>query len=517
MQAITYPDTVERWGVLEIRIHAAPSGNPFTDCRLSGLFTEGGVTRTAEGFYDGGDTFVIRYMPEEEGRLHFGLEGGPVFADLLPLEGTCLVTPPSGNNHGPVRVRGTRHFSYADGTPYLPFGTTCYAWVHQPEELQRETLRTLRDAPFNKIRFCIFPKHYDYNYAEPLTYPYEGTPCSTEGLDRSTMQRFTEEKAGSHWDFTRFNPAHFARIEKRIADLAALGIEADLILFHPYDRWGFDGMGTEYDDLYVRYCISRFAAYRNVWWSLANEYDYIRTKTVDDWERIAGIICRDDPYGHLRSIHNGPAFYDFHKQWPTHLSLQGTDRYRSVERTEELLAEYGRPLIWDEVLYEGNIDLGWGNITGEEMTRRFWEGVLRGGYAGHGETLLDACDEHVDEAVLWWSHGGHLKGESPARIAFLKKILEEVPGQALRALPGYWDVIAAVPEAEPDSGYTLFYFTYLRPLFRDFHLDADRRFEVDVINTWEMRIEHRGIFGGDFRIPLGGRPYMAIRLRPVDR
>ena len=24
------------------------------------------------------------------------------------------------------------HFAYADGTPYFPFGTTCYAWTHQP-------------------------------------------------------------------------------------------------------------------------------------------------------------------------------------------------------------------------------------------------------------------------------------------------------------------------------------------------------------------------------------------------
>lgn len=28
----------------------------------------------------------------------------------------------------------------------------------------------------------------------------------------------------------------------------------------------------------------------------------------------------------------------------------------------------------DECAYEGNINYGWGNITGEEMTRRFWEG-----------------------------------------------------------------------------------------------------------------------------------------------
>jgi hypothetical protein len=33
--------------------------------------------------------------------------------------------------------------------------------------------------------------------------------------------------------------------------LAGLGIGADLILFHPYDRWGFSAMPATADDRYV--------------------------------------------------------------------------------------------------------------------------------------------------------------------------------------------------------------------------------------------------------------------------
>jgi hypothetical protein len=36
---------------------------------------------------------------------------------------------------------------------------------HQSEELQRQTLETLRTAPFNKIRMCVFPKSYEYNHS----------------------------------------------------------------------------------------------------------------------------------------------------------------------------------------------------------------------------------------------------------------------------------------------------------------------------------------------------------------
>ena len=68
---------------------------------------------------------------------------------------------------------------------------------------------------------------------------------------------------------------------------------------------------TEDDDRYWKYVLARFSAYRNVWWSLANEYDLMHEKTLSDWERYASIICEKDPYHHLRSIHNCKAYYDY--------------------------------------------------------------------------------------------------------------------------------------------------------------------------------------------------------------
>jgi len=55
--------------------------------------------------------------------------------------------------------------------------------------------------------------------------------------------------------------------------LRDLGIQADLILFHPYDHWGYALMGAEADERYLRYTVARLAAYRNVWWSVANAWD----------------------------------------------------------------------------------------------------------------------------------------------------------------------------------------------------------------------------------------------------
>ncbi len=314
-----------------------------------------------------------------------------------------------------MRVADTFHFAYADGTRYLPVGTTAYAWTHQPEPLQEQTLDTLAMSPFTKLRMCVFPKSYLYNTNDPEVYP------------------FVRRDDGS-FDTTRFDPAYFALLEQRILQLQQLGIEADLILFHAYDRWGFSELGRAADDRYVRYLVRRLGAYRSVWWSLANEYDLLWSKTVDDWERLAAIIVAEDPAHHLLSIHNCFGFYDYSRPWITHASMQRIDVYRTAENTDAWRTEWGKPVVIDECAYEGDIDQGWGNITGEEMTRRFWEGAVRGGYVGHGETYLNEREE------LWWSKGGELVGQSPARIRFLADITAESPTGVLDPLPGEWDL-----------------------------------------------------------------------------
>ena len=164
-----------------------------------------------------------------------------------------------------------------------------------------------------------------------------------------------------------------------------IGIEADIIIFHPYDRWGYCSMSAEQDFRYVAYLAARLAAYRNVWWSLANEYDFLLdTKPMSQWDRYFHIIEENDPYRHLKSIHNGDVTmnYDHRKPWVSHVCMQNWD----VKRTFEWREDYGKPVVNDEPEYEGNIIQSWGNITRQELVHRFWITVMRGGYAGHGET-----------------------------------------------------------------------------------------------------------------------------------
>ena len=503
----SYPDTVERWGIFEVSCPGRTDGNPF-DYAVEGRFTGTQEDVAVEGFYDGGGVYKARFMPSFEGEYRFTVRG--TFSDEV-FEGRFTAGKPSEGNHGPVRVVNGYHFAYEDAAPYYPVGTTCYVWALQSDERIAETLESLRESGFNKLRFCVFPKHYDYNLGEPRSYPYEGTPMDSSVLTKENFFRYTGKSEGNHWDFSRFNPEHIRHLERCISELQRLGVEADLIMMHPYDRWGFSTMSREQTLRYWRYAVARFASDRNVWWSLANEYDLMPDKTLEDWESYADLLCRKDPYRHLRSIHNCRVFYDFSRPWVTHCSIQRTDTYRTAENVNEWRARWGKPVVLDEIMYEGDLPFDWGNITGEEMLRRFWEAFVRGGYPGHGETLLNP------EEVLWWSHGGRLRGESWKRMKFLLGIMKQTPGYGMAPGPfsGPVGTPCGIPERPEDAwrtGYRIHYFSFMRPAYYDIRTDGQDDYRVEVIDSWNMTVEDRGIHRGNFRVVLPGRPYMAIRV-----
>ncbi len=495
--------SVEQWGIYELALKGPAEGNPFVDVRLTATFTDGVRSAEVEGFYDGDGVYRIRFMPETPGEWRYETRSNRW--PLTDRSGVFRVTPASKRNHGPVGVRNTYHFAYADGTPFRPVGTTCYSWTHRPAEMEEQTLKTLSSAPFNKIRMAVLPQAHGIKYMPPTRWPFEG-------------------KAPRDWDFTRFNPEFFRHLEKRIGDLCDLGIECDLILFHPYDDdedWGFETMTAETDDRYVRYLIARLAAYRNVWWSLANEYDFLRTKTDADWDRIFKLIQTKDPYHHLRSIHNGRLIYNHNQPWVTHVSMQNGMATEDPGRATLYRDVYRKPVVYDELKYEGNHELRWAQLDGREMVHRFWSCTVAGTYGGHSEFF---ADEHN---VVWLAQGGVLKGESAPRLAFLRRILEDSPAGGLDPSDHWQD-----PRMAGKAGhYYLIYFgketpSSWSPIMYRTGLTDGMEFKADVIDAWNMSItpvdgvfttkkKDRYMFGDrDGRtIALPERPYMAVRLR----
>jgi Domain of unknown function (DUF5060)/Domain of unknown function (DUF5605)/Protein of unknown function (DUF4038) len=466
---------VERWQTFGASFPGPTGGNPFLDVQFSAEFRQGNRSVVTDGFYDGAGIYRVRFMPDTVGEWSFITRSNAPQLDKKRGTFTCI--RPSPQNHGPVVVGDLGRLLYADGTAHVSFGTTCYTWVHQKEDLETQTLRTLQSSPFNKIRMCILPTESD-----PARYP------------------FLRDAAGRN-DLSRFDVTFFQHIDERIQDLMRLGIQADLILFHPYDHLGYGDMPAVVNERYLRYVVARFAAYQNVWWSVANEFDLVKAKRQPDWDNYFRIISENDPYRHLLSIHYSRVFYDYSKPWVTHLSLQTDD----FDKTAMWLSEYRKPILFDECKYEGNINKRWGNLHGREMVRRFWLGMVMGAYVGHGETF------HDDNGAAWTSKGGVLLGESPKRIQFLRDLFAKAPADAL--VPDPEDYYHSI--SKPDE-YYLFYFDYHQPAEYEFPLSDRAKFKGEVIDPWKMTVSPlHGTFTGKSVIKLPGKPYLAVRFTKV--
>ena len=284
------------------------------DLQADFLYEDGEIVKV-KGFYAGAETYKVRFLPVKTGKIMWKISG------IINEEGTEFCEP-NENGTGLVKAVGT-HFEYQNGKRFASFGTTIYALAHQEKDLIEETFASLAAAPFNKVRHCMFPKHYDYNHNEPQYYPFE-------------------KKEDGSWDTEHPCFAYWDHMEEIINRLGAMGIQSDLILFHPYDRWKFSEMNMEENLSYLDYLLRRFSAIPYIWWSLANEYDLCFAKSLDDWHTIEQYVHDNDPFGHLLSNHNCFQFYDFSRENITHCSLQSC----AMHRAPEFMEKYGKPVVF---------------------------------------------------------------------------------------------------------------------------------------------------------------------------
>jgi hypothetical protein len=502
--------TVGQWGIFELTLNGSSAGNPFMDVTFSGRFSHGNRTVEATGFYDGDGTYRVRFMPDERGDWSYETRSN--LPELNGKTGKFTCVAPAEGNHGPVRVKNHFHFTYADGTPYFEIGTTAYNWTNQTEARERLTLSTLKSSPFNKVRLCVLPSQYD----APTTAQATTSPANVTNFP--TLFAF-EGRPLTDWDFTRFSPPFFHNLEDCIAGLADAGIEADVILLHPYNKkMGFANMPAEVDDRYLRYIVARLAAYHNVWWSLANEYDMIRAKKESDWDRLGEVVQKEDPYNHLRSIQQSHVIYN--KSWVTHASLQAGGSVAATGGAARKRIQYDKPIVFDEIQYEGDIPKNWGRLSGRDMVHRFWNGTVGGTYVGHGETFQNGP---------WSSSGGVLIGESPRRLAFLRKVLATAPADGIDPIENSTDNRVGGKPGE----YYLLYFGKEQPAEWLFELPSAKLspgtpMHVDVIDTWDMTITpvdqvFKVVAYNDTSVraenqatvKLAGKAMMALRITPI--
>lgn len=376
-------------------------------------------------FFDGDDTWTVRFVPDRAGRWQYKLRSFPADGGLCasgeifveesetPGERGFLRAFP-GEGWG-LRFDGGEDLLVIGDTMYNLFGAA-YCGVDV-----RKILEKRKAQGHNLIRVKFNPTPYQIGFeiapwCNRPVYPWAGTPEQP--------------------DYTAFNLEYFRAAERVLELCEELGIGMELIVM-PFsyelpmtDRAHFL---PEHQELYVGYIVSRCAAYKSLYfWDVANEYNQYALGMINFFngpleelvcaryaERIAGLIRRADGYRHPVGVHdtmgssavvkplkerfNPDSGIDvlFFQSWGDLGSQRGKDLCSGLEESIQkhvrsnryvgILAEYGYEHKADKAEWP---DFGKG--IGPQHTRRgAWRALMSGvhvicGYENTSVTVLEA-------------------------------------------------------------------------------------------------------------------------------
>ena len=288
--------TVPRWAMHEFELHGQSHvENPFRDAALVGEFTSpSGKTRLVEGFHDGGDTWRLRFAPDEEGEWRYLLRGEG--AELSQRGVVRCVAP---NGQGFIRIHPHNPYAFArdDGSAFFPMGDTCYGLFDDSPitpALRSTYIETRRRQRFNFVRMSV--GHSEARAAaDPANFwAWGGTPGRP--------------------DLDRFNPAFFRGLDDVFREMQSKGMNVELLLQSYYRKPFTDTKlwTPSRERLWLRQVIARYGAFNNVFlWTLANEYEthpdgrYRLDRQADvAWaQATARLVKQLDPYRHPVTVH----------------------------------------------------------------------------------------------------------------------------------------------------------------------------------------------------------------------
>ncbi len=379
-------DTVRPWEPFELTMTAkAQMADPYVE----GLPAEGkpyvvvtfkgasGMSYSVPGFWDGGQTWKVRFAPPAAGEWAYASESAD--PGLRGIKGSfrCAAWTDAEKSadparHGFVRVaktgpRPARYFEYSDGTPFLWIGDTWWPWARRgmpnPRSQQVIDDRAARGFTVGQMMFGA-------NNAVRLA-----------GRDAAAPD---------------FEAIHAA--ERFIAYANSKGIT--LWIMPWWSANNLAGFGPEKIRRWTRYTVHRLSAY-NVIWNVGGEYNMYNYGGLglQFWKDLGALMRREDPQGHAIGVHNTPPGWSAGElgdsaQWSTGsvlhnepwLDFDGTQvghgKWRNELIPQVISADYAgtphKPTLVTEPWYE--FDAG----SAPAMDVRFaaWSAVLSGA-AGH--------------------------------------------------------------------------------------------------------------------------------------
>ena len=419
---------IECWHVAEItmssKVHYA---NPYVDVKVSAIFT-GPESRSIyrEAFWDGGNTWKIRFAPTVSGRWTWKTTSSNTGdAGLHGQTGELLCIGYKGDNpvyrHGFLRIsENRRYFCHADGTPFFWLGDT--HWQMPDTE---------------RVGECNHPEH-------------GGAACPAGGqfqhllADRKsrgfTVYQTYPSAASAHWWMTkcsRISPDRFRAVfDVQMNHLARQGFVIALGCGH----FNNSTVIPEADLCrWARYLVARYGAHPVVWitcqeMNAPDEMGGKESNRMSAWQSVARAIAGCDGYGHPHSAHQWVLDVATrplcHEPWHDWFALQGGHRNSGLTPQVRYKGYYDsaptRPILETEAMYE-RVDCG-GVNTSDEARQSAWKALLCGspgytyGAAGIWALKWDANDprwKDYNHAVGSWHEGMSFPGA--AQMIMLKQ------------------------------------------------------------------------------------------------
>ena len=248
---------------VEVRFDGPIHGNPFVDVEL-----DGDPSRARRP--DPARRRVLRrrrrvrrsaLLADVEGDVALRRRARPRARSTASPARSSVTEPARTGRHGPVARRRLP----LPCTPTAP-GTGRSAPRPTPGRTSPRRCRSRRCATLAELAV-----HEDAHVRLPEVVPLQRERAGATSPSPGRSRTGSTSSAST--------PRTSAALEQRIAQLGELGIEADLILFHAYDRWGFADLGPAVDE---RVPPLRRAPARRV-----------RERVVVDGERVRPAVVED--------------------------------------------------------------------------------------------------------------------------------------------------------------------------------------------------------------------------------
>ena len=340
--------STEKWHKKElVLVSSELYDNPIYDVAFFGaeFISPTGIKSVVRGFWDGGTTWKVRFMPDQTGHWRYKTICTDQSNDgLHGIEGTFHCIPNRSRNEiyqrGVIKhAEGSYHLTYDDGKPFLYIG--CTAWNGALLSTADEWEQYLSNRRNN-----------GYSVIQLVTTQWRGATGNAEN-----------ETAFSGSDTIKINPSFFKRLDERIDRINDYGLIAAPVMLWTYGNTSPGSfLPVESATKLATYILARYDA-NHLIWNLGGDGHFL-DKNEARWKQIGRSVFGENHHQNIVTLHaGGLSWYGLvynRERWLDMISYQtGHRNSENVVRWKTrgpVVSEWTklvpRPIIDTEPVYE---------------------------------------------------------------------------------------------------------------------------------------------------------------------